>query len=185
MLRNAFDLLADGGGQPAAGTSKTKKKNKKKGPGAVISDAITEQQPTAAPAPEPQPVQSAKDAGQALEAAAVAAGPGELGSLAAEWAEQVRAHTASKLCRAACSCRGHPLTPPCLLCRLQLIRGDEVFTDGKDLVEFRQASLLGAGCWAIPRAGMPSFPSTRHCLLRASPPRAALSHAARQHGEAA
>lgn len=99
MLRNAFDLLADGGGQPAAVASKSKKKSKKKGGGAAIGEAIVENQPLSTPAPDTQPVQSAKDAGEALEAAAVAAGPGELGSLAADWAEQVRAHTASELCQ--------------------------------------------------------------------------------------
>lgn len=89
MLRNAFDLLAEGGGQPAAAPSKSKKKNKKKGSVAVIGEPIVDQQSSAAKAPEPQPVQSVKDAGEALEAAAAAAGAGELGSLAADWAEQL------------------------------------------------------------------------------------------------
>ncbi|KAL4432192.1 hypothetical protein ABPG77_005954 [Micractinium sp. CCAP 211/92] len=118
MLRNAFDLLADGGGQPAAVASKSKKKSKKKGGGAAIGEAIVENQPLSAPGPETQPVQSAKDAGEALEAAAVAAGPGELGSLAADWAEQ-------------------------------LVRSDEVFTDGKDLVEFRQVLLSSRALEAL------------------------------------
>ncbi|KAL4421449.1 hypothetical protein ABPG75_010740 [Micractinium tetrahymenae] len=110
MLRNAFDLLAEGGEQAAGASSKTKKKNKKKGSGVAIEPAITQNQQPAAPAPEPQPVQSVRDAGEALEAAAVAAGPGELGSLAADWAEQV-------------------------------VHSDGLFTDGKDLVEFKQVLL--------------------------------------------
>lgn len=115
MLRNAFDLLAEGGGQPAAAPSKSKKKNKKKGSVAVIGEPIVDQQSSAAKAPEPQPVQSVKDAGEALEAAAAAAGAGELGSLAADWAEQVRAHTASKPCQQPASQHvpsGSPLTHP-------------------------------------------------------------------------
>lgn len=93
MLRNAFDLLAGGAEQPvvAAGKASKKKSKKKGGGGGAIAEAqgpVIAVQAPVEPAPAPR-VQTAKEAGEALEAAVVAAASGELGALALDWAEQV------------------------------------------------------------------------------------------------
>jgi hypothetical protein len=92
-VRNAFDLLAGGAEQPTVLSGKAKKKNKKKSSQPSLVPEGSEAPITAAPvvpaASEPPKLQSAKDAGQALEAAVVATGAGEWGALALQWTDQV------------------------------------------------------------------------------------------------
>lgn len=96
--RNAYEALL-GGGAPAASSAGAakKKKNKKKGGAGAAGEAQAAAAPAAAPvaapvaAPAQPQVQSLRDAAGALEAAAVASQAGERGSLAQDWADQVRA----------------------------------------------------------------------------------------------
>ncbi|PSC75947.1 tRNA (guanosine(18)-2 -O)-methyltransferase isoform B [Micractinium conductrix] len=97
--KNAFAMLIGGSAEPAAvasAASSKKKKSKKKANGSVAAYGPPDRAapaPTgvaATPAPEPEAqVQSAKDAGEALEAAVAASGAGELGALATDWADQL------------------------------------------------------------------------------------------------
>lgn len=163
--RNAFDLLGAGGEslQGVASAAAAKKQCKKKGKGgaaggaaAAEEPAITQQQAAEPAAAPQQQLSSAKEAGDALEAAAIAAAPGERGALAQDWVDQVgcgggggwsgahgsrtsaRGRAASSLISTTCSAQ--PRTA-------QVQRGDAVFADGAGLVDFRQVLLK---CRAVP-----------------------------------
>lgn len=95
--RNAFDLLKAGGeslqgvASAAQGAAAAKKRKKKGKGGQAAAEEATPIAEPQAPGPQaaPQQLTSAREAGDALEAAAIAAAAGERGALAQDWVDQV------------------------------------------------------------------------------------------------